>query len=54
MVRDDPVQLSPAAPARGEATETVTLSTGTYVVEAYMRGPDGGEQYPDAHQIAVP
>jgi hypothetical protein len=54
LVRDDPVRLSAAAPDRGEATETLTLPTGRYVVEAYVRAPDGTEQFLDAHRIAVP
>jgi hypothetical protein len=54
VVRDQPVQLSSAAPDRGEATLTVNLATGTYVVEAYVRGQDGTERFLDGHRISVP
>lgn len=54
VVRDGPVRLNAAAPVRGEATLTVSLPTGTYVVEAYVAGPDGTDRFLDGHRIAVP
>ena len=55
VVKDQPVQLSAAAPDRGEAQLTLTLPTGTYTVEAYIRSAeDGSEQYLDGHRISVP
>jgi hypothetical protein len=50
VVVDQSVQLSAAAPDRGEGSATVTLASGTYVVEAYT----GAQQYLDSHRISVP
>jgi hypothetical protein len=55
VVNDQSVRLSAGAPDRGEATLTVTLSSGGYTVEAYVvSARDGSEQYLDGHQITVP
>ncbi len=50
VVVDESIRLSAAAPDRGEGTATVTLASGTYVVEAYT----GADQYLDSHRISVP
>jgi sporulation and spore germination protein/immunoglobulin-like protein involved in spore germination len=55
VISDQQVQLSSAAPDRGEASLTINLSTGTYLVEAYVRSArDGSEQFLDGHRISVP
>jgi len=50
VIVDESVQLNAAAPDRGEGSATVTLASGTYVVEAYT----GAQQYLDSHRISVP
>jgi hypothetical protein len=54
VTQDQPVKLGAAAPDRGEAQLTITLSTGTYTVEAYLPGTDGSDQFLDGHQVNVP
>jgi len=53
-IRQQPVQLSEGAPARGEAHVSLTLPPGSYTLEAYAISPrDGTEQSLDDHPITV-
>jgi hypothetical protein len=53
-VMEQPVTLSAGAPAFGEATATLTLPPGSYVVEAYeVSAADGTPQHVDNHTITV-